>query len=98
MTSEGGFRRGSSMNELAISRAGHEYALAWLARLGWRLSMGGRQVEVLADGRARLAIDYPSLGELLTLVQEIDAWVAMFEEDAHSGEHHRLARSGELWS
>lgn len=56
---------------------------AWLYRLALKFTRP-RSFEILTDGRARLTIDYPSLGDLMTLLQDIDALVAMVEEDAHA--------------
>ena len=69
--------------------SGSDYAfvLVWLRQFGAALSKGHRQrVDALPDGRATLTVEYPSLGHLLEVLQQIDALIAMVAEDAGARE------------
>ena len=57
------------------------YSMTWLRQMGAKLRKGCRQdVTVLADGRARLTVDYQSLPDLLAVLTEIDTIMAMTQE------------------
>jgi hypothetical protein len=72
----------------------HAYVLGWLSDFGHTLAKGRRQsVDVLADGRTRLVIYYPSLGEVLLAMQEIDALIAMAREHEGATEGDAMAAS-----
>jgi hypothetical protein len=59
------------------------YLTGWLRQVGAALLKGERQdVTLLDDGRARIMLEYPSMGELLEAVMHLDALRAMIREDA----------------
>jgi hypothetical protein len=55
------------------------YALAWLRKVGQALATGRR---VIDGDRFQLVLKYPSLEDLLTVAQQLDALEAMAGEDA----------------
>lgn len=59
----------------------YPYLLEFMWRLGDQLQKGERRgVDVLADGRARIVVEYPTLGDLLTVLEQLDALKAMASE------------------
>jgi hypothetical protein len=61
----------------------HEAMHAWLGKLGLAFAKGHRRdLEVLPDGRALIVSEYPTLPDLLFVVEAIEAIVGMAQEDA----------------
>lgn len=52
---------------------------AWLERLGEKFEKGRRH-GVELNGHPQLVVDYPTLPDLLDILQEVDAIIAMSQE------------------
>jgi hypothetical protein len=60
--------------------------MAWLGRLGAALEKGRRKdIRVLDDGSVELVVKYERLGDMLTVLTELDALKAMVSVDPGGG-------------
>jgi hypothetical protein len=95
MTSARQLRDGCQESNLSGWRAGYQMMkqtmpppfLDWLKAFGADVGKGRcLSVDVLADGRARVTTDYPSLNAALRVRQHEDALLAICSEDAAAQE------------